>query len=56
MNREGQIVDILENLPPCKQDPCRIFESAQPARYMLEVNANFVKNHNLKPGDYWQLP
>ncbi|MDD4914942.1 MAG: DUF192 domain-containing protein [Methylococcales bacterium] len=56
LSPDGRIISILENLQPCRHDPCRIFDSAAPAMYMLEVNANYIKHHDLKIGDRLLLP
>jgi uncharacterized membrane protein (UPF0127 family) len=43
----GQIVSILQNIPPCKQEPCPVYKPTEKARYMLEVNAGFVAKRHL---------
>jgi len=47
-----EIVDIFENVPPCEQDPCPTYPSQEPAQYVLEVNAGFVKEKNVRLGDW----
>ncbi|MDQ4100609.1 MAG: DUF192 domain-containing protein [Thermoproteota archaeon] len=47
----SEIVDIIENVPPCEQDPCPIFPSEEPAQYVLEVNAGFVHQNGIQIGD-----
>ena len=39
ISEKGKIVSILKNLQPCTKAPCVIFESEEPARYMLELNS-----------------
>jgi len=46
----GQIVSILQDIPPCKQEPCPVYKSLEPAKYMLEVNAGFTAQHLITPG------
>ena len=47
----SEIVDIIENVPPCEQDPCPVYPSEQPAQYVLEVNAGFVQQNAVQVGD-----
>jgi len=55
INADGRIVAMLENLQPCRHDPCPIFESKKPAMYMLELNAHFSKIQQLKIDQRLQL-
>lgn len=45
-----EIVDIKYAVP-CSQDPCTIYNSAQPAKYVLEVNGNFTAKKGIRAGD-----
>lgn len=45
------IVDIVEGALPCEADPCPLYTSSAPARYGLEVNAGFVRDHGIRVGD-----
>ncbi len=47
----SEIVDIIENVPPCEQDPCPVYPSEEPAQYVLEVNAGFVQQNGVQVGD-----
>jgi YVTN family beta-propeller protein len=47
----SEIVDIIENVPPCEQDPCPTYPSEEPAQYVLEVNAGFVQQNRVQVGD-----
>ncbi len=47
----SEIVDIIENVPPCEQDPCPSYPSEEPAQYVLEVNAGFVQQNRVQVGD-----
>ena len=46
-----KIIDIKENVPPCKQEECPSYPSREPAQYVLEVNAGFVQEKGIKIGD-----
>lgn len=55
MDRSGKVVDIVENAQPVfSQDP-PTFKSVFPARYVLEANAGFAKENNIKVGDVAQF-
>ncbi len=46
----SEIVDI-KHAVPCRQDPCETYDSAKPAKYVLEVNAGFATKNNIQVGD-----
>ncbi len=50
LSEHGQVVAVLQNLPPCPHEPCPIYTSGVPARYMLEVQAGFAAKHGIKTG------
>jgi hypothetical protein len=56
LNHKAEIVAMLPDLQPCRQNPCPIYNSQLPATYMLEVNAGFINNHQLKIGQTLNLP
>lgn len=56
LNHKAEIVAMLPDLQPCRQNPCPIYSSQLPATYMLEVNAGFINNHQLKIGQALGLP
>src|SRR3989344_3844205 len=44
IGKDMKIVDI-KHATPCNEDPCKLYKSSGPARYVLEVNYNFtIKN------------
>jgi len=51
VDADFRIVDIKENVPPCKEDPCPNYPSKKPAKYVLEVNAGFVMKNDIKIDD-----
>ncbi len=51
IDTDFRIVDIKENAPPCKEDPCPSYPSKQSAKYVLEVNSGFVLENNIKIDD-----
>jgi len=41
------VLEIKENVPPCKIEKCAIYASEKPAKYVLEINAGFAKANNI---------
>jgi uncharacterized protein len=51
-----RIVDIKQNVQPClHENPCPSYPSIKPAKYVLEVNAGFVQQNNIKVGDRLEI-
>lgn len=48
---ERRLVSIQRDVPPCKADPCPIYPSAAPARYVLEVAAGTARRIGATAGD-----
>jgi len=51
ISSNGTINEIKENIQPCLAEPCEIYKSIYPVKYVLEVNANFSRNNNISVGD-----
>jgi YVTN family beta-propeller protein len=51
IDSNSKIIDIKENVPPCKQEECPSYPSKEPAQYVLEVNAGFVQANDVRVGD-----
>lgn len=45
-----RVVAILPNTPPCKADPCPIYQFDVPTRYVLEIAAGAAKREGLALG------
>lgn len=52
IGEDWKIVDIKENVPPCDTPTCPNYLPASLARYVLEVNAGWVKKNGISIGDY----
>ncbi len=51
IDENKNIIDIKENVAPCYDDPCPVYTSTDNAMYTLEVNAGFVKEHEIIAGN-----
>ena len=50
--REGRIVDLFELIPPPRSgEQPRTVTSPEPAQYVLEVPAGFIRAHGLRRGE-----
>lgn len=47
----NRIVQFYESVPPCKEDPCPLYPCVENVDKALEVNAGFIRKHNIKIGD-----
>ncbi|GGY35221.1 hypothetical protein GCM10008098_30570 [Rhodanobacter panaciterrae] len=48
---ERRLVSMQLNVPPCKADPCPIYPSNAPARYVLELSAGTAHRIGAQAGD-----
>lgn len=48
---EGLKVVKIHHAVPCTAEPCTIYHSEAPARYVLEVNANWTKTGGISEGN-----
>jgi YVTN family beta-propeller protein len=57
VDKDLRIVDIKEDVQPCplQEDICPSYPSKQPAKYVLEVNAGFVRQNGIRVGDILYL-
>jgi hypothetical protein len=49
--REGKIKAILEQIPPCKSDPCPVYGPWMEVDQVLELGAGQAQNMGIKVGD-----
>lgn len=50
-NRDGELLELFADAPPCKKPPCKTYSNRQPAQYVLELPAGTAKRLELKRGD-----
>ncbi len=51
ISADQKIVDLKNNFLPCTADPCPTYQSAAPAKYVLEVNGGLVKKMGISLGE-----
>jgi uncharacterized membrane protein (UPF0127 family) len=50
INEAKRVVAILPETPPCKSDPCPIYQFDVPTRYVLEIPSGAAKREGLVVG------
>jgi uncharacterized membrane protein (UPF0127 family) len=50
LDESKQIVAILSEAPPCKADPCPIYQFDAPSRYVLEIAGGAARREGLTIG------
>ena len=48
--KDGTVVDVLSNVPPCEADPCASYPSHAPADTVVELTAGEAKRHGVVTG------
>lgn len=48
--RDGTVVDVLRNVPPCETDPCPSYPAKAPADTVVELAAGEAQRHGIVPG------
>jgi len=51
ISADKKTVEIKENFEPCQENNCPTYHSQVAAKYVLEVNAGFVKSNNIQLGE-----
>ncbi|HEX5961210.1 MAG TPA: DUF192 domain-containing protein [Rhodanobacteraceae bacterium] len=46
-----RLVAVQQDAQPCEADPCKLYPSGAPARYVLELNAGTAARLGLRKGD-----
>jgi uncharacterized membrane protein (UPF0127 family) len=50
LDEEKRVVHVAENVPPCKADPCPVYEPLRRATYVIEMNAGQARSDELEVG------
>ena len=51
LSADGKVLSFLQHVSPCSSGVCEVYYSESPARYMLELNAGFVRHWRIERGD-----
>lgn len=57
LDQDKKIVDIKTAQPEPNKQPwqLQLYQNTSPAKYILELNQNFAKDHNLKTGNQLEI-
>ncbi len=50
LNQDRRIIHMEENVPPCQDDPCHVYQPLQKALYVLELNAGLIAKEKIQLG------
>jgi uncharacterized membrane protein (UPF0127 family) len=50
LDEDHQVVHVTANVPPCKADPCPVYEPLRRANYVIELNAGVAEREGLRIG------
>lgn len=51
LDADRRVVTVRVNARPCTADPCTLYSSTEPARYVLELNAGVASELGVREGD-----
>jgi uncharacterized membrane protein (UPF0127 family) len=50
LDEQRRVVHVAESVPPCKADPCPVYEPMQRAAYVVEMNAKQARQEQVALG------
>lgn len=50
LDEERRVVHVAEGAPPCKVDPCPVYQPMKKAAYVVEINAGQARREKVTPG------
>jgi hypothetical protein len=50
LDPSGNVVEVIDNVPPCAADPCPNYPPSKPAQAVLEINAGSAAAHGIEAG------
>ncbi len=53
--KDGTLVDIFEQVPPCPMKPCPTYTPSVLCRYVLEVKGGYAAQYHIRKGDRVEL-
>ena len=51
VSEDKAIKHIERDVPPCLEDPCPLYSSKYPVKYVIEVNGGFTEAKGIEIGD-----
>lgn len=54
-DKNGKIVEVVKNALPCKRDPCPVYSSTFPVRYVLEINGGQIDRLGIQKGQFVRI-
>ena len=51
VSEDMKIVKVHENVQPCESDPCPTYSSDESVKYVVETNADFVRENGIEVGN-----
>lgn len=55
LDANHSIVDVKQNFQPCGRDPCEVYSSKAPAKYVVEVNAGQAAERKISEGSVLEV-
>jgi uncharacterized protein len=50
LDEQGKVVHVAEKVPPCKAEPCAVYQPLQRAAYVVELNAGQARKERAAVG------
>jgi uncharacterized membrane protein (UPF0127 family) len=50
LDEQGKVVHVAEKVPPCKAEPCTVYQPLQRAAYVVELNAGQARKEKAAVG------
>jgi len=50
LDKDRKVVDVAESVPPCKQDPCPVYQPLRKAAYVIEISAGQARKEKATRG------
>lgn len=55
LDEQRKVVHVAESVPPCKADPCPVYEPMQRAAFVVEMNAAQAKQEKVELGSTFEF-
>jgi len=52
---ENFVIQKIHNAVPCVTEPCELYASEVPVKYVFEINGNLAAENNINIGDFVQI-